>query len=412
MFDGGTRWATFGAMAQQEDGKRHGHRWWIVAGITLVIVILIAAGGIFIRSRDESALAKQTNDDAVPNVDVIRPQHNAPEATLRLPGNVQAWFEAPIYAQVSGYLRMWYKDIGAVVKAGDLLGEIDAPELDQQLHEARARVAAARTNEKLAEVTAARWQRLLPTQSVSQQSVDVAVSDAIAKRAAVMAAEADVQRLEALEGFKRLVAPFDGVVTVRRTDVGALIKADSVPGPELFAVADIHAMRVYVRVPQSYAAQVHVGMQAVLHLPDYPDRAFPARVITTSHQIKEASRTMLVELEAPNPGGLLSPGSYATVDFRLQPNPQALILPTSALIFQEHGMQVATVGKNGKVALKQIRIARDYGTEVEVVAGIGPNDAVIDEPPDSITDGETVRVAGHHGAPPNRSAANAPEPGE
>ena len=379
--------------------------------VALVVVILIAAGGIFIRSRDESALAKQTNEDAVPSVDVIQPRHNAPEATLRLPGDVQAWFEAPIYAQVSGYLRMWYKDIGAVVKAGDLLGEIDAPELDQQLHEARARAAAADANEKLAEVTATRWQRLLPTQSVSQQSVDVAVSDAVAKQAAVLAAEADVQRLQALEGFKRLVAPFDGVVTVRRTDVGALIKADSLPGPELFAVADLHAMRVYVRVPQSYAAQVHVGMEATLQLPDFPGRVFLARVITTSHQIKQASRTLLVELEAPNPNGVLSPGSFATVEFKLAPNPHALILPTTALIFQEHGMQVATV-ENDKVQLKSIRIGRDFGTEVEVIAGIDPHDEVIDEPADSITSGETVKVVGKHGAPPNGAAGDAPEPGQ
>ena len=400
-------------MAQGGDGRQHGSRRLIlVAGGALVLAIVIAVGGILIRAHDESALAKQTDADAVPAVDVIRPRQNEPQATLSLPGDVQAWFEAPIYAQVSGYLRMWYKDIGAPVKAGDLLGIIDAPELDQQLHAAQARKAAAVADEKLAEVTAARWRHLLPTNAVSQQSVDVAVSDAAAKQAAVVAAQAEVERLQALEGFKRLVAPFDGVVTVRRTDVGALIKADSLPGPELFAVADIHAMRVYVRVPQSYAAQVKIGMPADLHLPEYPDRIFPAKVITVAHQVNEQSRTMLVELEAPNPGHLLSPGSYARVDFKLTPYRKALIVPTSALIFQEHGMQVATVGNNARVDLKEIRIGRDFGTEVEVIAGLNPNDKVIDNPPDSITSGEKVKVVGNHGSPPDRTARNAPQPGQ
>ena len=400
-------------MAQGGDEKRHGSRRLIlVVGGVLLLAVAIAVGGILLRSRDETALARQTDQDAIPSVDIIRPRHNAPRATLRLPGDVEAWFEAPIYAQVSGYLRMWYKDIGARVKAGDLLAVIDAPEVDQQLHEAKAREAVATANWKLAEVTADRWKHLLPTQAVSQQSVDQAVSDAAARHAAVLAAQADVERLQALKGFERLVAPFDGVVTVRRTDVGALIKANGTSGPELFAVADIHAMRVYVRVPQSYAAQVHVGMKAALYLPDYPGRAFPAKVITMSHQIAAASRTMLVELEAPNPDGLLSPGSYASVDFHLRPNPQALILPTSALIFQEHGMQVATLAPHDKVALKQITIGRNFGTEVEVLSGITPTDKIIDNPPDSISPGETVRVAAHHGAPPNRSAGNQPQPGQ
>ncbi len=388
------------------------HRGWLIAAVAAGIVLLIAAGGILIRRSDERSLARETDQAAIPSVDVITGGHNAPVATLRLPGDVEAWFEAPIYGQVSGYLRMWYKDIGAVVKAGDLLGEIDTPELDQQLNRARARVNVARTHQELADVTAARWQALLPTRSVSRQSVDVALSDAAAKHAEVVAAEAEVGRLLALEGFKRLVAPFDGVVTVRRTNPGDLIKADNVPGPELFAVADIHAMRVYVRVPQSYVAQVHVGMTAELHLPEYPDRSFSARVITLAHSVRRDSRTMDVELEAPNPDGILSPGSFANVDFRLAPYPKALILPTSALIFQEHGMQVATVDRDSKVALKSIRIGRDFGTEVEVVAGLDPSDQIIDNPPDSLSAGEQVKVAAHHGAPPDKAYPEAPEPGQ
>ncbi|GAN75986.1 efflux RND transporter periplasmic adaptor subunit [Acidisphaera rubrifaciens] len=376
-----------------------------------IIVITLVVGGILIRTHNESALAKATDEDATPSVDVITPRHTAPQSVLRLPGDVQAWYEAPIYAQVSGYLRMWYKDIGAVVKAGDLLAVIDTPELDQQLRQAQAALGEAVANEKLAEVTAARWQHLLVTNAVSRQSTDVATSDEAVKRAAVAAAQADVDRLHALEAFKRLIAPFDGVVTVRRTDVGALIRANGVSDPELFAVADIHAMRVYVRVPQSYTAQIHVGMQARLRLPDYPDRVFAARVITAAHQIALTSRTMLVELEAPNPDGALSPGSYATVEFELRSDPHTLILPTSALIFQQHGMQVATV-VNGRVALRQIRIGRDTGTEVEITSGIGPKDEVIDSPPDSLASGEQVRVAGHHPAPPNGGAADMPQPGQ
>lgn len=384
----------------------------LIALFALVIAILLAAGGIFIRLHVETALAKQTDAVAIPAVAVITPRPDDTQQALVLPGDVEAWFQAPIYAQVSGYLHMWYKDIGARVKAGDLLGDIATPSIDQELRHAQAVLGQTIAAERLSQVTATRWQVLLKANAVSQQSTDVATADWSVKRAAVAAAQADLGRLEALEGFKRLIAPFDGVVTARRTDVGALIRANDVPGPELFSVADIHAMRVYVKVPQAYGSQIYVGLPADLHLPEYPDRAFPARLITTAHGIDLQSRTQLVELEAPNPDGILSPGSFANVSFRLPADRKALFLPTSALIFQENGMQVASVDGQNKVHLHAIKIARDFGTRVEVVAGLTPSMEVIDQPPDDLVEGERVRVTEHHLAPPaGAPAANTPTPG-
>jgi RND family efflux transporter MFP subunit len=401
-------------MANDGDQRRGGSKRLILVTLaTIVFAIVLAVGGILIRSHDESALAEQTDAAAVTPVDVINPSPIGQKQTLTLPGDIQAWFEAPVYAQVTGYLHMWYKDIGAVVKAGDLLGQIDTPALDEQLREATATLAQAQAQAKLAEITAARWKELLPTNAVARQTVDVNVLDAEARQAAVVGMQANVDRLKALEGFKQLVAPFDGVVTARRIEVGGLVKADSTPEPELFAVADISSMRVYVKVPQSYAGQVYIGMKAELALPEYPDRIYTARVITTSHAINVESRTMLVELLAPNPRAELSPGSFANVYFQLTPDRNALLLPTSALIFQQHGMQVAIVDAQNKVALRQIRIGHDTGTEVEVISGISKTDKVIDDPPDSIAEGQPVRVMAQHAAPPGgASVRQTPLPGQ
>ena len=401
-------------MVEQQNQRQHGSRRVIVgAAVALGCAVVLAVGGIVIRAGNETALARQTDAAAVTNVDVIAPGPVRQKQTLLLPGDVEAWFQAPIYAQVTGYLRMWYKDIGAVVKAGDLLAEIDTPELDEQYQEASANLAEAEANQRLTEVTAKRWKELLPTQAVAQQSVDVTRLDNVAKQHAVAAAQANLARLAAMEAFKRLIVPFDGVVVARRTDIGALITANSTPGPELFAVADIHAMRVYVRVPQAYVAQVYIGMQAELHLPEYPDRVYPAHVITTAHAINPESRTLLVELMAPNPRGELSPGSFANVNFVLTAAAGTLLLPTSALIFQEHGMQVAVVDANSKVVLKPITIGRDLGTEIEVVTGVVRADAVIDDPPDSITQGLKVRIVSRHGAAPGGAdAQQASEPAQ
>ena len=330
---------------------------------------------------------------------------------LVLPGTVQAWYEAPIFARVSGYLKNWYFDYGARVKKGDLLAEIDAPDLDAQLAAAQAKLNSAKATVKVreaekefAETTYARW-RESPKGVVSeqeQQSKQADYNSAAARLnaaiAEVAADQGDVDRLQALEDYKRITAPFDGVVTARETDIGALINAGSGTGggngPELFRVADIHEMRVYVQVPQQLTAGIHAGLTADLHLPQHPDTTFKATVATTSNAINQSARTLLVELHAANPDGQLQPGAYARVDFELPGNPHVVRLPTSALIFRENGLEVATIGPDNKIELKPITLGRNLGTEVEVLKGLTLTDRVVNSPPDSLSAGDTVRIAG------------------
>jgi RND family efflux transporter MFP subunit len=367
----------------------------LVAGVgALTVAVGLAVYGVADRGWSNESLVKLTAREAVPTVDVIHPEQGVTGEQVVLPGTIEAYFQAPIYARVSGYLKMWYKDIGARVTAGELLATIETPDLDQDLVRARADLAVAEANYRLAQVTAGRWQKLLKSDAVSVQDVDVKAGDAEAKMAEVNAAKANVARLEAQEGFKRIVAPFDGVITTRRTDVGALINAGSGVGPELFAVADIHEMRVYVRVPQSESADIATGMKASLSLPQYPDRSFPATVATTANAIDPASNTLLVELKADNPDGVLSPGTFANVHFDLPPQPDVVRIPTSALLFREGGLKVATVGADGKAEIRPIRAGRDLGTQIEVLGGLTPSDRVIDCPPDSLIAGEPVREAG------------------
>ena len=362
-----------------------------LAGVTALIVAVAVAGlGIWQRGQHERKLATWTDAQAVPTVAIVRPQPETKAQALTLPGNVDAWFEAPIYARVPGYLQMWYKDIGARVKAGELLGVIDTPDLDQQLHQAMADLNSAQANLTLAEVTAKRWKALLSSSSVSQQSVDEKVADAVALKAKVAAAQANVDRLNALEGFKRLIAPFDGVVTARKTDIGDLINVGANAGPALFAVADIHAMRVYVRVPQAFSARIAVGMTAKLGLPQYPDRTFSATVLTTSNAINRESRTVLVELVAANQDGKLWPGTFADVSFDLPADTKVVQIPASALLFQSEGLQIAVLGPGNKVEIRSVRVGRNFGTMVEVLSGVNADDRVIDSPPDSIVAGQLV----------------------
>lgn len=371
---------------------RRSHAGLKLAGATAVIIAAAVAGyGIWQRNQHEQRLTTWTDAQAEPTVAIVRPQPETKAQPLTLPGNIDAWYQAPIYARVPGYLQMWYKDIGARVKTGDLLAIIDTPDLDQQLLQAKQNLNTAVANQKLAEVTARRWKALLKSSSVSQQSVDEKVADAVAQEAMVAAAQANVGRLEALEGFKRLVAPFDGVVTARKTDVGDLINVGSGRGPELFAVADLHQMRVYVRVPQAFSARIKVGMKATLRLPQYPDTVFNATVITTSNAINPESRTVLVELVAPNPDGKLWPGTFADVSFELPADTKVVQIPASALLFQSEGLQVAVLGPDNRVQIRPVRVGRNFGTSIEVLSGIQPNDRVIDSPPDSIVAGEQVR---------------------
>jgi RND family efflux transporter MFP subunit len=372
----------------------------VVSRLMLVAIAAaaIAFVGISSREREEGDLAHLTQDEAIPTVDLVNPARGTAAQHLVLPGEVQAWYSAPIYARVSGYVKMWYKDIGAKVKAGDVLAEIDTPDLDQQYEQAKGELAKAQANEALAQLTAKRWQAMRVTDAVSQQTADEKLGDYNAKKAEVTAAAANVARLKALEDFKKIIAPFDGVVTARKIDVGALVNSTPGNAPDLFDVADVHEMRIYVDVPQAFSSEVHVGMTAQLKLPQFPNQDFAAQVATTSDAISQHSRTLLVELRRNNKDGLLQPGAFVEVDFNLPPDPNALRIPASALIFRRTGPEVASVDRDNKVVLKPVLVGRDLGTEVEIKSGLSPQDRLIRSPSDSIADGERVRIAGETAA--------------
>jgi len=375
--------------------RRRGWLTWLVGLVALVLAGVIAATGILARQTSYNSQAAWTRAQATPTVAVHTPITETAARSLTLPGDIEAYYQAPIYARVNGYVKMWYKDIGDRVHAGDVLATIDAPELDQQMRQMKADLLTAQTNQKLAETTARRWQALVASNSVSIQSTDEKVADAAARAALAKAAQANVDRIQAMLDFKQLVAPFDGVVTARRTDIGQLINAGSAASErELFVVADLHRMRVYARVPQVNSALITHGMKASLKLPQYPDRTFSAEVVTTANAIDPQSRTVLVELQADNPKGELWPGTFAQVTFQLPGNPDVLLVPAGALIFQEHGAQVATVDADDHVHLRAVMIGQDEGTNLEVLGGLTPEDRVIDSPPDTLSEGETVHVAG------------------
>jgi RND family efflux transporter MFP subunit len=360
--------------------------------VAIALVLLLALWGILSRLVLRHGLAHEAQEAAVPTVITTKPHRGPSTDTLVLPGSVQAYYEAPIYARTSGYLKTWYTDIGTPVKKGQLLAEIETPEVDQQLRQAEADLGTARANSELARTTNERWQGLLATQSVSQQDADQRAGDAAAKAAAQASAAANLARLHELEGFKRVVAPFDGIVTQRNTDVGALINAGQTVGGALFRVADTHRLRIYVQVPQAYAAQVRTGMKASLAFTDHPGQKYAAEVASTAHALDATARTLQVELQIDNTGGELLPGAYAQVTFSLPPGPGNLRVPVNAVIFRGNSPQVATVDDGQRVRLRDIAEGRDFGTEVEVLAGITANDTLILNPPDSIADGAQVRV--------------------
>lgn len=364
-----------------------------VIGIAVVVVVVVA--GVTLRAVDARNLKSWTNEQAVPTVAVIHPMSEARGPTLDLPSRLEAYSRAPIFARVSGYLKSWNVDIGAPVKAGQLLAVIESPELDQQLIQARADLASAQANAALAGTTAKRWQALLGTDSVAQQEVDERTGDYTAKKAAVAAAQANVDRLLATKGFERIVAPFDGVVTARDTDVGALINAGSGGvGQELFVVSDVKRLRVYVQVPQSYAPDVRSGTTATLTVPEYPGQRFTARVVASSDSVSAASGTTLVQLLVDNADGKLLPGGFASLQFRLPVQPKAVRIPASALVFDAHGLRVATLGANSQVVFKTVTINRDFGDSVEIGSGLDATDRVIDTPPDGLVEGDRVQLVG------------------
>jgi RND family efflux transporter MFP subunit len=369
-------------------------RWLKPAGVTALVAAAGVVGvGLVSRSMASQSLKSWTQAEAIPRVNVVRPDGALANQTLVLPGQVQAFFDAPIHARVNGYLKAWYDDIGAHVKGGQVLATIDTPDLDQQYIQAKADLATAIANQKLAQTTANRWNSLLTQDAVSRQEAEEKNGDLEAKSALVNAAKANVQRLGALESFKQIVAPFDGIVTARSTDVGQLISAGALNDPGLFTVSDVHRLRIYVRVPQDYTAQIHPGETVTLSVPEYPARQFRATLVSSSGAIATQSGALLVEAQIDNLDGALKPGDYAQVTFNLPPASGALRLPATAVMFRNDGMTVAVVGPNDRVALKHVTVARDLGTTVEIATGLSPNDAVIDNAPDSIANGEVVRVA-------------------
>jgi RND family efflux transporter MFP subunit len=362
--------------------------------ILLCLALLIVVFGMISRVSASRQLVAATDAAAVPTVAIITPGNGATGNALVLPGDIKAFDEAPIYAQVSGYLKQWYVDIGAPVQAGQLMAEIDTPDLDQQLVQAKANLATALANQQLSASTARRWNALLAKDAVSQQDADEKNGDLAAKTALVAAARADVERLQALEGFKRIVAPFDGVVTSRSTDIGALISVGGSGQSPLFTVDDVARLRIYVAVPQIYSAEIKPGMNARFTVPEYPGQSFPAALASTANAITTGTGTLLVQFQVDNSAHLLQPGDYAQVHIALAPNDSAITVPSSALMFRDAGMEVATLGPDGHVLIKPVTIGRDLGTVVEIAYGLSRTDRIIDNPPDSLHNGDAVQVAG------------------
>ncbi|HEV2227341.1 MAG TPA: efflux RND transporter periplasmic adaptor subunit [Steroidobacteraceae bacterium] len=360
--------------------------------IAIGAAVVLAAWGIVTRLSARIALERAAADAAIFTVATTHPSRGPGSDLLVLPGSVQAFYEAPIYARTNGYLRIWYTDIGASVKKGRLLAEIETPEVDQQLRQAEADLATAQANYQLARTTNERWQGLLATESVSKQDADERAGDAAAKAAVTQSAAANLQRLRELESFKRVLAPFDGVVTQRNTDVGALINAGEAPGSALFRVADTHRLRIYTSVPQSYAGLIHPGLVAGLEFADRPGKRYEAEVTSTARALDARSRTLQVELQIDNRSGELLPGSYTQVEFDLRGGSGTLRIPANAVLFRAQGLLVATVDSTSHAHLRAITQGRDFGKEIEVLAGLEPGDTLIVNPPDSLTDGMQVRV--------------------
>jgi RND family efflux transporter MFP subunit len=362
----------------------------LALGLIVLAAALIAAGVMSRRSQAEQV--KEANEPLVPLVSVLAVGQVA-GASLELPARIEPWARAPIYARVSGYLKNWNVDIGAPVKSGQTLADIEIPDLDQQLLQAKAELATARSNLTLATSTAKRWQGLLAADAVSRQEADEKAGDLAAKQSAVNAMQANVDRVQALQRYTRLVAPFDGVITARNTDVGALISVGGAPGSELFVVSDISRLRVYVNLPQRQVAAIKVGDKAELNVPERPGKVYTATVQSLSQAINANSGAMLVQLTVQNDSRELLPGGYASIHFASPLAGGALSIPPSALIFNKTGTQVATLGKDGRVVVKQITVGRDLGNVLEVAAGIDRNDQVIANPPDGVATGDKVRVA-------------------
>jgi RND family efflux transporter MFP subunit len=365
---------------------------WAVLAIALVVVATLLASGIWFRVRARTTLSAETARLALPAVSVVSPKQAAPSEEIILPGNVQPFITSPIFARTNGYLRKWYVDIGSHVTEGQLLAVIDAPEVDQQLQQALSNLKTARANLALAELTKNRFQGLLGSQAVSQQEADNAAGTYNADKATVEANEANVKQLQALQSFERVYAPFDGVVTARNTDIGDLINAGSNGGvkTDLFHIAQTGQLRVYVNVPEEYSQGIKDSMTAELSLAEFPGRRFQGQLVRTAEAINVTTRTLLIEIDVDNPGTLLS-GSYAEIHLKVPTQASTLLLPVNTLIFRSEGLHVGIV-KDGKVELSAVSPGHDFGSQIEIVSGLKPDDQVIVDPPDSLVSGQEVEI--------------------
>ena len=363
----------------------------LLAGIAAVLVVIT---GIRAREDSDTKLKEWTDNQAIPTVAVALPDAKVLNPTLDLPGRLEAYNRAPIFARVSGYLKSWSADIGARVASGQVIAEIEAPDLDQQLLQARADLASAEASAKLSEATLARRRTLIASNFVSMQEIDERTADLSNKNGSVKADQANVERLEALAGYKKITVPFDGIVTSRDTDVGALINAGGTTGPAMFVVSDIRKLRVYVNVPQTYVPAIKIGAKAVITMPEYPTKTLLATVEASSQAVDVNSGTTRMQLGLDNSKGELMPGGYANVRMSLAREGLPLHIPASALIFNQSGLRVATVGADDKVLFKTVTIAHDLGKEIELGSGLSPDDRVIVAPPDGLADGDEVRIAG------------------
>jgi len=401
-------------IADQQAGKGG-----LAAIIGLLVIAAIVVAGIVPRMRAEKELKATTDELAVPTVVVTQPREGAPQTEIVLPGNIEAFTDSPIYSRTNGYLKKWYADIGAHVKKGELLAEIETPEIDQQLDQAKADLNTAQANFNLSQTTAQRYQDLAKSDSVSKQAVDNATGDFEAKKAMVASAQSNVNRLEQLQSFEKIYAPFDGVITVRNTDVGHLINSGaSAPGNELFHIAAINKLRVYINVPQEYSASAKPGLSADLELQEFPGKRFKGTLVRTANAIDPTSRTLLTEVDVDNPTGELLPGAFAQVRLKIPAGRPSVIVPVTALIFRAQGLQAAVVNDGQHAEIRNIALGRDYGDEVEVLSGLTAQDHVMVSPPDSLVQGEEVRVtqapgsdvqngAGRASSAPNRQNAGA-----
>ena len=361
-----------------------------IAAFCIAMVILVL--GTCMRFSEASSLKTWTHEAQMPTVALVSPAGGGKAQALVLPGTLQAYYDARIYAQVPGYVHAWYKDIGDQVKKGDVLAQIDTPEVDQQVAQARADLGSARSAQKLSALTAARYDSLFAQGAVSRQDKDVNDADLAAKTDAVKSAQANLDRLLATKTFSHIIAPFDGVVTGRTADIGALVSTSATGNP-LFTVSDVHDLRLYVDLPQSYSAQLVPGMAVTLTVPEYPGKTFPARLVSSSGAINVQTSTMLVQFEAHNQGGLLKPGGFAQVSLGIPGEGTMLQLPASALMFRAAGLQVATLDPQSRIVMKPITIGTDLGTTVIVASGLSPQDRVVNNPPDSLSEGDRVRIA-------------------